>query len=273
MINGTQGMLAIGTLALLRAERLARTADVTGAMSLEALKGSPRPFDPAILEARPHPGAIDAGRHLRALLADSPNVESHADCDEVQDAYSLRCMPQVHGSGRDALGFVRAVLEIELNSATDNPLVLPDGRIESGGNFHGQPVAAALDVAALAVTDLASMAERRLAQLVDPALSRGLPPFLASDSGLNSGFMMAQVTAAALVKGRSSEIQAVWETRIVVARRRSQYLNDRLFFSTRVIVASSAGNNATDAIWSCPVSVEANTNAETRLGSVSCRSV
>ncbi len=199
LINGTQGMLAIGALALTRAERLAETADVTGAMSLEALKGSMGPFHEAIVEARPHAGALASAAHLRALLAESEIAESHADCNEVQDAYSLRCMPQVHGAARDALGFVRGVLEVEMNSATDNPLVLPDGRIQSGGNFHGQPVAAALDFATIAVTDLASIAERRLAQLVDPSLNRGLPPFLAIQSGLNSGFMMAQVTAAALV--------------------------------------------------------------------------
>jgi histidine ammonia-lyase len=199
LINGTQGMLSIGCLALIRAERLAATADVTGAMSLEALKGSVGPFDEALVQARPHSGALAAAAHLRALLADSAIAESHVDCNEVQDAYSLRCMPQVHGAARDALHYVRGVLEVEINSATDNPLVLPDGRIQSGGNFHGQPVAAALDFATIAVTDLTSIAERRLAQIVDPSLNRGLPPFLAIESGLNSGFMMAQVTAAALV--------------------------------------------------------------------------
>ena len=199
LINGTQGMLALGCLALARAEMLCDTADVTGAMSLEALKGSPRAFDEAVIAARPHQGALAAGAHLRALLADSEIAQSHVDCDQVQDAYSLRCMPQVHGSTRDVLAFVRRVLSIELNSATDNPLILPDGRIQSGGNFHGQPVATALDAAAIAVADLASIAERRIAQSVDPALNRGLPPFLAPHSGLNSGFMMAQVTAASLV--------------------------------------------------------------------------
>ena len=199
LINGTQGMLAIGSLALARAERLVETADLTGAMSVEALRGSVSPFDEAIVVARPHPGAVAAAAHLRALLEDSDIARSHADCGEVQDAYSLRCMPQVHGSTRDALAFARRVLSVELNSATDNPLVLPDGRLQSGGNFHGQPVAMALDVATMATADLASMAERRLAQMVDPHLNRGMPPFLVADSGLNSGFMMAQVTAAALV--------------------------------------------------------------------------
>lgn len=199
LINGTQGMLAIGTLAWQRARRLAAMANVTGAMTLEALKGSVLPFDAAIVEARPHPGALVTAAHLRALLADSAIGRSHVDCAEVQDAYSLRCMPQVHGAAHDVLSFVGQVLSIELNSATDNPLVLPDGRIQSGGNFHGQPVAVALDAATAAVADLASIAERRIFQLTDHSLSRGLPPFLATNPGLDSGFMMAQVTAAALV--------------------------------------------------------------------------
>jgi histidine ammonia-lyase len=199
LINGTQATLALGCLGLVRAERAVQTADVTGAMSLEALKGSVRPFDEGVVNARPHPGALAAAAHLRRLLVDSEINASHAHCGEVQDAYSLRCMPQVHGSARDVLAFVRQVLAVEVNSATDNPLVLPDGRLVSGGNFHGQPLAAALDAGAIAMADLASIAERRLAQMVDPAVNRGLPPFLTPNSGLNSGFMMAQVTAAALV--------------------------------------------------------------------------
>ncbi len=199
LTNGTQGMLAVGCLALARADNAVRSADLTGAMTLEAMRGSVRPFDEAIVALRPHPGALASAAHLRALLAQSEIVQSHSDCSEVQDAYSLRCMPQVHGSARDLLAYARGVLEIELGSVTDNPLVLPGGAIQSGGNFHGQPVAAALDVAALAVVDLASIAERRVAQLVDPHLNRGLPAFLAANSGLDSGFMMAQVTAASLV--------------------------------------------------------------------------
>ncbi|MCC6622188.1 MAG: histidine ammonia-lyase [Deltaproteobacteria bacterium] len=199
LINGTAAMLGVGGLALDLARTLVRTADVTGAMSLEALKGSVVPFDARIVEARPHPGALAAAAHLRALLADSAIVASHADCNEVQDAYSLRCMPQVHGSARDLLAFAERVIEVELDSATDNPLVLSDGSIRSGGNFHGQPVAAAFDVAMMGLVDVASIAERRLAYLVDHHRSRGLPPFLARQSGLHSGFMMAQVTAASLV--------------------------------------------------------------------------
>ncbi len=199
LINGTAAMLAVGALSMAVAQRLVRTADVTGAMSLEALKGSHAPFSDAIVRARPHPGAIAVADHLRALLKDSEIAVSHIDCGEVQDAYSLRCMPQVHGSTRDLLTFSTRVLDIELHSTTDNPLVLPDGTIRSGGNFHGQPVAAAMDCASIGLVDLASISERRIAYLVDNHRSRGLPPFLTRHSGLNSGFMMAQVTAAALV--------------------------------------------------------------------------
>jgi histidine ammonia-lyase len=205
LINGTQYMASLGTLALLEAERLAVTADIAGAMSLEALKGTSRPFDPRLHEARPHPGQIVVATNLRALLADSEIAESHRDCGKVQDAYSLRCMPQVHGATRDALGFVRAVLEREINSVTDNPSVFVDrGETEilSGGNFHGQPLAIALDLAAIAAAELANISERRVEQLVNPALSTGLTPFLAPPgpkSGLHSGFMIAQVTSASLV--------------------------------------------------------------------------
>ncbi len=199
LINGTAAMTAIAALAVHAADNLLGTADVAGAMTTDALRGSVAPFDPAIVDARPHPGARATSDHLRALLAGSAIVDSHADCDEVQDAYSVRCMPQVHGSARDLLAFGRRVVEIELNAATDNPLVLPDGRITSNGNFHGQPVAAAADVAVIALADLASISERRVAYLIDPARNRGLPAFLAKTPGLTSGFMMAQVTAAALV--------------------------------------------------------------------------
>jgi len=200
LINGTQVQTGIGVLALLRAERAVETAEVSGAMSLEALKGTPDAFDEAIQRVRPHPGQIESAARLRSLLADSEIRESHRTGDpRVQDAYSLRCMPQVHGAARHAFGYARRVLEIEVNSVTDNPLVFPeDGRIMSGGNFHGQPVAQALDVAALAVADLAAISERRLARLIDPTLSN-LPPFLVPDAGVNSGLMMAQIVAAALV--------------------------------------------------------------------------
>jgi histidine ammonia-lyase len=198
--NGTQVHAGIGILALLRAERVLETLEVAGAMSLEGLRGTPDAFDPAIQRVRPQPGQVVSAARLRALLADSEIRESHRHGDpRVQDAYSLRCMPQVHGAARQALAYVRQVLEVEANSATDNPLIFPeDGRIISGGNFHGQPVAQALDLLAIACADLGAISERRIARLVDPALS-GLPAFLTPDAGVNSGLMMAQIVAAALV--------------------------------------------------------------------------
>lgn len=204
LINGTQMMLAVGGLALHRAEALCRLADVVGAMSLDALQGTGRPFDERIAAARPHPGHAKSATNLRNLLAESEIMESHADCGKVQDPYSLRCMPQIHGATRDALQFVRDVCERETESATDNPLIfVPDNGAEpeviSGGNFHGQPLAIAFDTAAIAIAEVANASERRIEQLVNPAMSSGLPPFLAPHTGLDSGFMMAQVTAAALV--------------------------------------------------------------------------
>ncbi len=203
LINGTQYMAALGTLAILEAERLCTVADIAGAMSLEALKGSSRPFDPRLQAARPHPGQALVARNLRALLGDSEIAESHRHCGKVQDAYSLRCMPQVHGASRDALAWARQVHEREINSVTDNPSVFltDDGKADilSGGNFHGQPLALALDLCAMAVAELANISERRVEQLVNPSLSTGLTPFLAAGSGLHSGFMIAQVASASLV--------------------------------------------------------------------------
>jgi histidine ammonia-lyase len=199
LINGTQYMAAIGTLCLCESERLSRAADIAGAMSLEALKGSIRPFDERLQAARPHPGQALVAKNMRTLLADSEIAESHKDCGKVQDAYSLRCIAAVHGASRDALAWAREVLEREINSVTDNPSVfLTDegADILSGGNFHGQPVAFALDLAAMAVAELANVSERRVEQLVNPALSTGLTPFLAAGSGLHSGFMIAQVASA-----------------------------------------------------------------------------
>ncbi|HEX6940337.1 MAG TPA: histidine ammonia-lyase [Longimicrobiales bacterium] len=198
--NGTQVQTGIGVLALLAAERAVETADVAGAMSLEGLRGTPVAFDEAIQRVRPHSGQATSAARLRWLLRDSEIRESHRENDpRVQDAYSLRCMPQVHGAARQALGFVRQVLEIEANSATDNPLIFPEEeKVVSGGNFHGQPIAQALDLAAIACADLASISERRIARLVDPALS-GLPAFLTREPGVNSGLMMAQIVAASLI--------------------------------------------------------------------------
>ncbi|HSJ25224.1 MAG TPA: histidine ammonia-lyase [Longimicrobiales bacterium] len=198
--NGTQVLTGLGVLALLRAERVLETLEVAGAMSLEALRGTPDAFDPQLHQARPQRGQLTSAARLRALLAGSEIRESHRHGDpRVQDAYSLRCMPQVHGAARQALGFIREVLEVEVNSVTDNPLIFVEtGQVISGGNFHGQPVAQVLDLLSIACADLGSIAERRMARLVDPALS-GLPAFLTPDAGVNSGLMMAQIVAASLV--------------------------------------------------------------------------
>jgi histidine ammonia-lyase len=220
LINGTQAMLAVGTLALLAAETLVDSADVIGAMSCDALKGTDVAYDERIHKVRPHAGQVKTAANLRRLLHDSQIRESHRDCGRVQDAYSLRCIPQVHGAVRDTLVHCRTVFATEVNSAVDNPLVFVrrasggtgvspvqaernvegwEGDVLSGGNFHGEPLAFALDFLAIALSALAGISERRLERLVNPALSEGLPPFLAPGAGLNSGFMMPQVAAAALV--------------------------------------------------------------------------
>jgi len=198
LLNGTQAMLAVGCLELDQAERLAVGADVICAMSLDGLKGTPRAFDPRIHELRAHPGQIASAANLLRLLEGSEIRQSHVTCRRVQDAYSLRCAPQVHGAVRDTLAEARRVFEIELNAVTDNPLVIGD-EIISGGNFHGQPLALALDYLAIALTALAGISERRVDRLVNPALNEDLPAFLAGHPGLESGLMMIQVTAAALV--------------------------------------------------------------------------
>jgi histidine ammonia-lyase len=201
LLNGTQAMGAVGSLALHRAQTLAHAADVAGAMSLEALRGTPTAFDERIHAARPHAGQTEVARHLRELLTESEIRESHRENDpRVQDAYSLRCMPQVHGAVRGALLHTREIVEIETGSATDNPLVFAkDDELLSGGNFHGAPLALAFDYAAIAVADLMSITERRIDRLVNPDMNEGLPPFLTAQPGISSGFMMAQVTAAALL--------------------------------------------------------------------------
>jgi len=217
LINGTQAMLGVGVLALLATETLVDTADVIGALALDALRGTDVAFDERIHKARPHSGQLKTAANLRKMLEGSQLRESHRDCDRVQDAYSLRCMPQVHGAVRDTLMHCREVMEIEVNSAVDNPLVFlksadragmgttgrgsasPEADVISGGNFHGQPVAFVLDFLAIALSALAGISERRVERMVNPALSEGLPPFLAAGAGLNSGFMMPQVVAAALV--------------------------------------------------------------------------
>jgi len=209
LLNGTQAMGSVGGLAVARAQRLVRLADVGGAMSLDALLGTPVAFDSRIQQARPHAGQMAAAAHLTALMQGSEIRESHREhCSRVQDAYCLRCMPQVHGAVRGALAHVASVFEIEAGSATDNPLVFPEdstsksearGDVLSGGNFHGAPLSYALDYAAIAITDLAGITERRIDRLLNPDINEGLPAFLSPDPGLSSGFMMAQIVSAALI--------------------------------------------------------------------------
>jgi histidine ammonia-lyase len=199
LINGTQAMTAIGALVIYDARHLATVADIAGAMSIEALKGTLSAFDARVFDVRPHPGAKQSAENLRHLGKDSPIHKSHEDCEKIQDAYSLRCMPQVHGASRDALAHARDVLEREINSVTDNPLIFAeDEKVISAGNFHGQPVALAMDYAKIAIAELANISERRTEHMLDPAVS-GLPAFLAKQGGLNSGLMISQYTAASLV--------------------------------------------------------------------------
>ncbi len=198
LVNGTQAMLAVGCLQLAAAEKLVDTAEVACALTLDALRGTPRAFEARLHDVRPHPGQMTSAAHLLRLLEGSEIRASHVSCRRVQDAYSLRCAPQVHGAVRDTLTVARRVFSIELNSATDNPLVF-DEEVLSGGNFHGEPLAFQLDYLAIALTALSGIAERRIDRLVNPALNEDLPPFLARHAGLESGLMMAQVTAAALV--------------------------------------------------------------------------
>ena len=205
LINGTQGMLAIGALAAQRGLELAKAADVAAAMTVEGILATDRPFDERLQRLRPHPGQIASAANLRRLLSESQITASHRGSGHVvQDAYSLRCAPQVHGAFRDMLGHAFGVLEIEINSVSDNPIVLVDGDIVSGGNFHGQPVAVALDALALATVGLASISERRLYRLLDSSTNNGLPAFLVDRAGMNSGFMIVQYTAASLVSESKS---------------------------------------------------------------------
>jgi len=200
LVNGTEPMQALLAFSIIDAGMLVRAADLACALSIEALLGHARPYDERVQVLRPHPGQLDSAANLRALLADSPLMASHRESRHaVQDAYSLRCAPQVHGSVRDVLAYARGVLEIELSSVVDNPVVARDGEVMISGNFHGQPLAFAADMLAMALAELGSISERRVDRMLDPAFSRGLPPFLAPDAGTNSGFMLAQYTAASLV--------------------------------------------------------------------------
>jgi histidine ammonia-lyase len=266
LINGTQAMLAVGLLSLLAAEMLADSADVIASLSLDALRGTDVAFDPRIHAARPHPGQKQVAENLRRMVEGSGIRESHRDCARVQDAYSLRCIPQVHGAVRDTLAFAREVFEVEMNSAVDNPLVFPPkrrvgapkvdfeasraaGEILSGGNFHGEPLAFALDYMAIALTSLAGISERRIERLVNPALNEGLPPFLAADAGLNSGLMMAQVTAAALASENKVLAHAASADSITTSGNKEDYVSmgmaaalklKRVLANTRNVLAIEA---------------------------------
>ncbi|MCX6108861.1 MAG: histidine ammonia-lyase [Proteobacteria bacterium] len=199
LINGTQFMTAIAAFAVAEARTIAASADIAAAMSLDAIRGTLTAFDPRIHAVRPHPGQSAVAAHVFGLFtADDPIMASHADCSKVQDPYSFRCVPQVHGASRDAIEYAERVVDIELNSVTDNPLVFTGGDVLSGGNFHGQPIAMAMDFLAIAVAELGSIAERRIEKITNPHQS-GLPAFATRDSGLNSGFMIPHVVAAALV--------------------------------------------------------------------------
>jgi histidine ammonia-lyase len=200
MINGTQMMTAVGALTLWQAETISKAADIAAAQAVEALRGTNTPYLEISHRVRPHAGQSATARNLVRLLEDSEILASHVACTKVQDAYSLRCVPQVHGAAKDAVAFVHGVLEVELNAATDNPLVFPEQEtVISGGNFHGQPISQAMDVLAIALAELGNISERRIECMMDPSTSDHLPPFLTCDPGLNCGLMMAQVTAAALV--------------------------------------------------------------------------
>ncbi len=263
LINGTQAMLAIGTLSVLAVTVLLDSADVIGALTLDALHGTDAAFDPRIHAARPHPGQVRTAENLRKMLEGSAIRESHRACSRVQDAYSLRCIPQVHGAVRQAVEHARQVFAVEMNSATDNPLVFPapraagekkdadsgEGEIISGGNFHGQPLALALDYLGIALTSLAGISERRIERLVNPALNEGLPPFLAPEAGLNSGFMLSQVVAAALASENKVLAHPASADSITTSGNKEDYVSmgmgaaiklKRILANTRMVLAIEA---------------------------------
>lgn len=267
LINGTQAMLAVGTLALVAAEILVDSADVIGSLTLDALRGTDVAFDERIHRARPHAGQLATAANLRKMLEGSQIRESHRTCDRVQDAYSLRCMPQVHGAVRDTVAHCREVIQTEINSAVDNPLVfvrtvqaggglgspeLAEGDILSGGNFHGEPVAFALDFLGIALSALAGISERRVERMVNPALNEGLPPFLAADAGLNSGFMMPQVTAAALVSENKVLAHPASVDSITTSGNKEDYVSMGMSASLKLkrIVANTRNVLAIEAIAS-----------------------
>jgi histidine ammonia-lyase len=200
LVNGTEPMQVVLAFSVHDAELLVKAADVACALSVEALMATDRPYDERVQVIRPHPGQLTSAANLRALLAGSQLMASHRESTHaVQDAYCLRCAPQVHGAVRDVLAFARSILETELGAIVDNPVIVPDGEVMTTGNFHGEPLAFAADMLAMAISELASISERRVDRMLDPAFSRGLPPFLAPAAGTNSGYMLAQYTAASLV--------------------------------------------------------------------------
>ncbi len=200
LTNGTQVMTGVAALVVHESEVIMKTADIIAGSTIDALKGSDNPFDKRLHELRPHPGQLISAENIRLVMKNSEIRESHRDCDHVQDAYSMRCAPQVHGASRDALEYVKKIIETEINSVTDNPIVFPEtGDFISGGNFHGQPVALAMDFLGIALSEIANISERRIERMVNSQLSEHLPAFLVEDSGINSGFMISQYTAASLV--------------------------------------------------------------------------
>ena len=200
LINGTQVMTAVAALTVNEAEEIIKTADIIAACTIDTLKGSDAPFDKRLHELRPHPGQLKSSENIRMVMKNSEIRESHRDCDHVQDAYSMRCAPQVHGASRDTIDYVKKVVEIEINSVTDNPIIIPETEeFISGGNFHGQPVALAMDYLGIALSEIANISERRIERMVNSKLSEHLPAFLVKDEGINSGFMITQYTAASLV--------------------------------------------------------------------------
>lgn len=200
LINGTQVMTGVAALAIYEAEVIMKSADVIAACTIDVLKGSDAPFDKRLHELRPHPGQLKSSENLNLIMKNSKIRESHRDCGHVQDAYSMRCAPQVHGASRDTVDYVKKVVEIEINSVTDNPILFPQtGEFISGGNFHGEPIALAMDYLGIALSEIANISERRIERMVNSKLSEHLPPFLVKDEGVNSGFMITQYTAASLV--------------------------------------------------------------------------
>ena len=200
LINGTQVMTGVAAIVIDEAEAVIKTADIIAACTIDALKGSDAPFDKRLHELRPHPGQLKSAENLRHVMKNSQIRESHRNCDHVQDAYSMRCAPQVHGASRDTIDYVKKVIEIEINSVTDNPIIFPETEeFISGGNFHGQPIALVMDYLGIALSEIANISERRIERMVNSKLSEHLPAFLVKDEGINSGFMITQYTAASLV--------------------------------------------------------------------------